>query len=100
MLNSRGDTIHLFPAVPPDATVTFRGFQARGGFRVSASQTSSGVTEVVLDARRTLPCVIGDVWPGREIFVTRDSRPVPVKRAAGRVRFSAEAGSTYRIVPR
>jgi hypothetical protein len=100
LLNSRGGVIHLFPSVPSDATVAFRGFQARGGFKVGAARTSSGVAEVNIEARRNVPCVLRDVWPGRELKITRDDRPVPFERADGRICFAAEAGGFYQIAPR
>jgi hypothetical protein len=99
LLNSRGGTIHLFPSVPADATVSFRGFQARGGFQVSASRTPAGVGEVTIIARRNLPCVIADAWSGGAVQVECDGQPVAVVREGSRLRFDAQAGRAYRIRP-
>ena len=100
LLNSRSGTIHLFPAVPPKATVAFRGFQARGGFQVSASRTPAGVGEVVITARRSLPCVLADAWDGKPVQLACDGQPVAVVRQDGCLHFNAEAGRTYRLTPR
>ena len=99
LLNSRGGVLHLFPAVPANATLAFRGFQAQGGFRVSAARTAAGVSTVDITARRTLPCIIADAWPGRAVEVTGDGKPVVVTRNDGRLQFAATAGATYRLMP-
>jgi hypothetical protein len=55
LMNGRSGRIHLFPALPDGFPVAFRGFLPRGGFELSAARHASGVTGVVIKARRRRP---------------------------------------------
>ena len=73
LLNSRGGRVHLFPCVPPGATVAFRRFQARGGFLVGAEMRAGEVTYVCIEARRSAPCRVMNPWCGRAVQVVESS---------------------------
>ncbi|WP_079914002.1 glycoside hydrolase family 95-like protein [Paenibacillus sp. 32352] len=103
VINSRSGRIHLFPVVPDWAEISFRRFQARGGFWVSASRTSAGVAFVEIEARRSTLCRIMNPWPGEDITVveinTGDLIDFKVDRAEQEcILFEAEKGKTYRLV--
>jgi hypothetical protein len=102
LLNSRSGRIHLFPAVPDGFSVAFRGFLARGGFEVSAANGASGVTGVVVKARRSLPCSIMNPWNGRVPKLTDIDTGKPVRFAVDEtngqcIRFDAQAGHSYSL---
>ena len=100
LLNSRSGRLHLFPCVPADATVAFRDFQARGGFRVTAAREHGETTYVQITARRTVPCQLLHPWPGQPAHIYDGNREVDFHRDStngeGLV-FEAEAGHTYTI---
>ncbi len=98
LLNSRGGSIHLFPCVPPDYTVAFRRFQARGGFLVSAEMRHGTVTHVCIEARRNVPCVFANPWPGETVEVrTGEGVAVQVSTEGARLTFAAQAGEAYQL---
>jgi hypothetical protein len=98
LLNSRGGSIHLFPCVPPDCTVAFRRFQARGGFLVSAEMRHGTVTHVCIEARRNVPCVFANPWPGETVEVrTGEGVAVQVSTEGARLTFAAQAGEAYQL---
>jgi hypothetical protein len=69
LINSRSGRIHLFPAVPNNATVAFRDMQARGGFEISAEYVRGEVTFVQVKSRRDGPCHLMNPWPGRDVAI-------------------------------
>jgi len=75
LLNSRSGRIHFFPCVPAWSTVAFGGFQARGGFLVSAEMVKGKVTFVRITARRDGLCRFKNPWS--------DATPAVVNRATG-----------------
>ncbi|WP_282937819.1 glycoside hydrolase family 95-like protein [Paenibacillus sp. RC67] len=102
VINSRSGRIHLFPAVPDWAEISFRKFQARGGFWISAARTAAGVTVVEIEARRSSACQIMSPWPGEKVVL--------VELATGKrmninidttdhecIIFEALGGHTYRL---
>ena len=59
-----GKHIVLFPFWPADEPASFRGLLAKGGFEVSASQSSAGVVGgVSVVALNTGNCTIKNPWP-------------------------------------
>ncbi|MGA2977226.1 MAG: glycoside hydrolase family 95-like protein [Spirochaetia bacterium] len=100
LVNSRSGRIHLFPAIPDGFPVAFRGFLARGGFEVSAARDASGVTGVVIKARRSRPCNLMNPRPGRPPVLTDlgtgESVRYTVDESNGQcICFEAEAGHSY-----
>lgn len=69
LLNSRSSRLHFFPCVPPGATVAFRGFQARGGFLVSAEMVDGRTTFIEITARRSVTCRMKNPWPGNAVLI-------------------------------
>jgi hypothetical protein len=103
LLNSRSGRIHLFPCVPPGATIAFRDFQARGGFRVSAGMVEGRVTHVEITARRSIPCRLKNPWPGMRVRVRQagSGNEVAVRsdpQFADGLVFMAEAGAVYQLI--
>jgi len=104
LINSRSGRIHLFPAIPPQATIAFRDMQARGGFEVSAECVRGRVTSVQLRARRTVPCRLMNPWPGQAVAIydsaTQQRVPHEIDNARGEcVTFPARKGHVYRAQP-
>jgi hypothetical protein len=102
LLNSRSGRIHLFPCVPPGATIAFRDFQARGGFHVSAEMVNGQVSGVAITARRSIPCRVKNPWPGRRVRVRRGNGGGEVAvhddpQFADGLVFLAEANGTYAL---
>jgi hypothetical protein len=105
LLNSRSGRIHLFPCVPPDATVAFRDFQARGGFLVSAGMANGQIGVVEITARRSIPCRLKNPWPGDQVCVARaddhgDVIVEPDPEFADGLTFGAQAGTGYLLTVR
>ena len=93
--------MHLFPCVPPGATIAFDGFHARGGFVVSAEMVGGEVAWVEILSRRDLVCRLRNPWPGRSVQVTDTAgRAVRARCEQGRheyIRFDAVKGGRYRL---
>jgi len=105
LLNSRSGRMYLFPAIAPETAISFRHFQARGGFLVSAAKDAEGVYFLEVQPRRNNICRLMNPWPGRKVVVhevdTRAPVPVEVDRRNGEcLVFSAAAGTRYAIEPR
>lgn len=102
VINSRSGRIHLFPAVPDWAEISFRRFQARGGFWVSAARTASGVTLVEIEARRSSWCQIMNPWPGEGIMIVEINTGGPIEFQSDTshqecIAFEAGKGKTYQL---
>lgn len=102
LLNSRSGRIYLFPDAGPDETIAFRGFQARGGFLVTAEMINGHTTFFRVCARRNETCRLMNPWPGKAVVVRdeTDGAAVPhnVDTARGEcLVFTARAGRTYSI---
>jgi hypothetical protein len=102
LLNSRSGRIHLFPCVPPDATVAFRNFRARGGFLISAEMRDGHVTFVRITAQRSMTCRILNPWPGNEVTVLdhEDDAAVACRTTDDHgqcLQFEAVSGKTYQV---
>jgi len=100
LLNSRSGRIHLFPCVPPGATIGFRDFQARGGFLLSAEMVNGRISVVAIAARRSTPCRFKNPWLGHQVRVVRavDHGNVivePDPTFADGLTFDAQAGTGY-----
>jgi hypothetical protein len=100
LLNSRSGRIHLFPVIPKDAVVAFRGCLARGGFEVSAAKNEQGVLGVLIKARRNARCRVMNPWTGKAVELTGPSGPVAFRldRSNGEcIEFDACAGGEYAL---
>lgn len=103
VINSRSGRIHLFPAVPDWAEISFRRFQARGGFQVSATRNASGVTIVEVESRRSLPCQIMNPWPGEEVRIVETASGAEVEYQVDSsnkecIVFQAESEMIYQLM--
>lgn len=104
LLNSRSGRIYLFPCVPPDATVAFRGFQARGGFLISAEMIAGRITFVEITSRRTIPCRVMDPWPAQGTMIVETESGNTIAHETDLqmgvcLVFAAECGMSYRLSP-
>lgn len=99
LLQSHAGEIELLPALPAAwATGSADGLRARGGFGVDLAWRDGKLARATLRAQHAGPCRVRTAQP---ITVTRDGRPVAVRRIdAACVEFDAAAGATYGIVPR
>jgi hypothetical protein len=103
LVNSRSGRIHLFPCVPRNATVAFRGFQARGGFLVSAEMLDGQVAFLEITARRSIPCRVMNPWPGHRVTIRQRHNGAVIEPDVDRENgecliFAAEDGTTYQLV--
>lgn len=69
LINSRSGRIHLFPAVPSDADVAFRGMRARGGFEANAEMIKGQVSYVSITSQRDVECSLMNPWPGGRVRI-------------------------------
>ena len=96
LLQSHAGEIHLLPALPsawPKGNVT--GLRARGGYEVDIRWEDGGLTQAVIEARRSGSC---RVRTGVDVAVTSGGKRVRVKRPeAGIVTFKVKAGKSYLI---
>ncbi len=100
LINSRSGRIHLFSAVPEEATVAFRDMQARGGWEVSAECMQGKIAFVQLRARRDGECLLMNPWPGREVRVCsgKETIPVQIDRTNGEcISFMGQHGKLYNV---
>jgi hypothetical protein len=102
LMNSRSGRIYLFPSTPDWTVATFRGFLAQGGFEVSAMRDESGVTAVVVKARRSIPLRLMNSWPGRNPAVTDTGTGKAVAytmdtTSGACIVMNAEAGHSYSV---
>jgi hypothetical protein len=104
LLNSRSGRIHLFPVISPSADVSFRNFQARGGFLVSACRNAGGVYFVEVQARRDNLCQLMNPWPGRQVVLHEVGKAEPLPFQLDKSNneclvFSALTGQSYSVEP-
>ena len=96
LLQSHAGEIHLLPALPsawPKGNVT--GLRARGGYEVDIRWEDGGLTQAVIEARRSGSC---RVRTGVDVAVTSGGKRVRIKRPeAGIVTFKVKAGKSYLI---
>jgi hypothetical protein len=65
-------SIHIFPAVPPEGEIIMENFAAEGGFRVSAVRTAEGeIREVRIKSALGGMCHVATPWPGRAVVVVK-----------------------------
>ena len=101
VLNSRSGTIIFFPCVPSEFNVAFRGFQARGGFGVSAEWRDGRVTHAEITARRDGRCAVKNPWPDRPLCILElpGETAVALTTTQNTHHFAARAGTTYVLPP-
>ena len=95
-------SIHLFPAVPPNTEIVMENFAAQGGFRISATRTAEGETrDVRIVSALGGTCRMANPWPGRTVTV-RDAGGEPVAGIGPdqtHVAFATRPGRSYEIHP-
>ena len=104
LINSRSGRIHLFPAVPDNATVGFRDMQARDGFEVSAECVEGKVTYVRIHSRRNITCQVMNPWPGKPVEARTEATQRKVSHTIDThngecIVFQAKKGEVYIIAP-
>lgn len=91
LLQSWGDTIRVFPAVPKDwKNISFDGFLAKGGFEISATRKDGRTEFVSVKSNAGEPCILKlDFKPRRVTGIEKSA----VKRLAdGRYEVALEQG--------
>jgi hypothetical protein len=78
LLNSRSERIYLFPCIPDTSTISFKNFQAKGGFLVSAEIINGKVAYVEISSRRDIDCVMVNPWKNSKVKVIRKSDGKPI----------------------
>ncbi|GAH16113.1 unnamed protein product, partial [marine sediment metagenome] len=99
--NSRSGWIHLFPCVPQDTTVAFRGFQARRGFLVSAEMINNKCVFVEITSRRNIDCRFINPWGNSDISIISELSGKEIGYVgyenSKKIIFKAEEGKTYLV---
>jgi len=95
-------SIHLFPAVPPNLEIVMENFAAEGGFRVSAVRTAAGeIRAVRIHSTLGGDCRLANPWPRRAVEVTVDDGTKANTFDAGQasLAFPSRQGDTYQLRP-
>jgi hypothetical protein len=95
-------SIHLFPAVPPNLEVVMDNFAAEGGFRISAVRAAVGdIRDVQIHSTLSGECRLANPWPGRAVVVASADGRTAKTFAANQalLAFPTSRGETYRLRP-
>src|SRR3712207_931698 len=99
LLQSHAGEISLLPALPsawPRGSVS--GLRARGGFALDIAWDAAQLSSAVIRATRSTSCRLRTNTP---VNVTVGGVPIDVaEEETGVIRFTAEAGRRYDVVPR
>ncbi|MBM3241374.1 hypothetical protein FJZ31_34265 [Candidatus Poribacteria bacterium] len=91
-------SIHIFPAVPPEGEIIMENFAAEGGFRVSAVRTAEGeIHEVRIKSTLGEMCHVANPWPGRAVVVTGTDgdKVIRTNSAKSHLSFATNPGERY-----
>ena len=95
-------SIHLFPAAPPDVEIEMQNFAAEGGFRVSARRAADGeIRDVRLWSALGNACRLANPWPGRGLVVRSHAGEEIIRVGAARrhLQFSTRPSEEYELHP-
>jgi hypothetical protein len=93
-------SIHIFPAVPPEGEIIMENFAAEGGFRVSAVRTAEGeIREVRIKSTLGGMCHVANPWPERAIVVTKTGgdEVIRTNSAKSHLSFATHPGERYEL---
>ena len=98
LLQSRGGTIRVFPAVPPEwKDVAFCDLRAEGAFLVSATRQDHKLQWLEIRSERGMPCRLVNPFPGDEVTV-EEVESQEKERTCGRLlSFPTRSNCTYRV---
>ncbi|GAA3409041.1 glycoside hydrolase family 95 protein [Paenibacillus hodogayensis] len=99
LLQSHGGVLHLLPALPmawPGGRI--RGLRARGGFEVDIEWRDGKLTAAVIRSERGGDCAIR-ADKRLAVYAAGESGETTVDEGEGLLRFAAEPGKSYRVVP-
>jgi len=93
-------SIHIFPAVPPESEIIMENFAAEGGFRVSAACSADGIVkDICIKSSIGGICCVSNPWGAKQIAVISDGVKVLHKEIGRIIRFSTNAGRIYELMP-
>ena len=99
LLQSYRSELEFLPALPPAwASGTCRGLRARGGFTVDLSWSDGRLRRAEIRASTARECVVRQAV-GRYQVVDANGRIIAARVDGHRLRFAAEPGRVYAIVP-
>ncbi len=100
LLQSYDGAIRLAPAWPRSWDASFTDFLAVGAFEVSAQVVGGRVERLCLRSLKGRPCRLWHPWPGEQVEVVRDGKPVQFAVKDGIIAFQTQLSAEYRIRPR
>lgn len=96
MLQSVDDVIHLFPCWQPKPA-RFVRLRTKGAFLVSASHDGCVVKEVCIYSEKGGTCKLKNPWPGKQLTIHSDGKPVAIKHHGDVYSFKTAKGKDYII---
>lgn len=97
MLQSWGDVIRIFPALPARwANARFKDFRTQGAFLVSASSDNGIVSDVQIYSEKGKDCILKNPWKDKNLKVTDESgSKISVEKLGENYKFTTQAGKRY-----
>ncbi len=97
MLQSWGDVIRIFPALPARwANAKFKDFRAEGAFLVSASSDKGIISDVQIYSEKGKDCILKNPWKDKNFKVTDEGgSKISVEKTGDNYKFTTQAGKRY-----
>jgi alpha-L-fucosidase 2 len=97
MLQSWGDVIRIFPALPAKwANARFKDFRTEGAFLVSASSDKGIISDVQIFSEKGKICVLKNPWKDKNFKVTDEiGTRISIEKVGENFQFSTQAGKRY-----
>jgi hypothetical protein len=97
MLQSWGNVIRIFPALPAKwANARFKDFRTEGAFLVSASSDKGIISDVQIFSEKGKDCILKNPWKDKNFKVTDESsNKISVEKIGDNYKFSTQSGKRY-----
>lgn len=98
MLQSVDSVLYLFPCWTP-TPASFTRLRAKGAFIVSAKYDGKEVTTLQIKSELGNECRLHNPWPGCNVSVTENGKPVAIEHKDGICTFLTKRGGIYDVTP-
>jgi hypothetical protein len=97
MLQSWGDVIRIFPALPARwANAKFKDFRTQGAFLVSASSDKGIISDVQIYSEKGKDCILKNPWKDKNFKVIDEGgSKISVEKTGENYKFPTQAGKRY-----